>query len=263
MTPTSAALSTFCRRALAACGLVLVLSLPMPHRANAEDRSLAPADYVALGMPANDRLWSATDYQSALRVIAKLPREQLPRVASERSAPVLERVTDRANLGLYLNRSLPLAQRLPDLLDLIDAANAMNKIYLAALVKDLSFADDSLRLSGFMIEGAAAETMLLDEFLPTLDKSDPSYAVRMQGLDQMRRGLAQMVQGDILLLGVQDTFSSAARARFAGIAAAQLPIIAPQLPALSRQEFQAKLQAIVANERDPEVKRLLQDVNLR
>jgi hypothetical protein len=209
------------------------------------------------GLPAIDRPWSAPDYQAALRTFAALPIEQLPRTSSAQSAAVIDRLTDPANLGVYMNRSLPLNARFPGALDLVDAANAIMKIYLAAASKDTALVEDLVRLSGFMLQAATTEAALIDEFLPTLNKSDPTYPTRMAGLAQITTGFAQTVQGNVLTLGDPRGYSRTSRERLAKIVVSVWPRMVSHLPPLSAREFQGTLQKLADSDADPEIRRVL------
>jgi hypothetical protein len=222
-----------------------------------QDHSPAPADYMQRGLPAIDRPWSAPDYQAALRIFAALPIEQLPRTSSAQSAAVINRLTDPANLGVLMNRSLPLNVRFPGAMDLVDAANAITKIYLAAASKDTALVEDLVRLLGFMLQAATTEAALIDEFLPTLNKSDPTYPTRMAGLAQSTMGFAQTVQGTLLTLRDPRGYSRTSRVRLAKIVVSVWPRMVSHLPPLSAREFLGMLQKLADSDADPEIRRVL------
>ncbi len=228
---------------------------PAPRKITTqEDVSLTPVEYMDLGFPASDRPWTTPDYQVVFRTMQTLPVERLPRTTSPKSCPVVDRLTNPDNLGFFVNRTLPLDQRLVPCIDLVDSANGISKLYLAAHSRAPVFAEDIIRMQGFMLQAVVVELRLLDEFLPTLDKSDPSYPTRMAGLEQMKSGMAQMIQGVLVVLAERKSYTAKARAEFASTVSATFPKIAPHLPPLSRQEFTATLRRIASEEKDTSVK---------
>ena len=98
---------------------------------------------------------------------------------------------------------------------------------------------------------------LVDEFIPTLHKDDPTYAVRMQGLEQMKKGLATVVAGCIQSLRERDAYRDSELKRLIGYLVETLPVIYPNLPEGTRQEIPIRLQAIA---KDPEMRGLIPEL---
>jgi hypothetical protein len=219
--------------------LVLAVSASV---AQADTPALSPTDYMARGMPAVDRLWIGDDYAAAARVLQQLDASQLPRGASPNSGAVMARLIDPGNLDFCDSSSTPVAARMQPCLTMMKATSDVLKLYYAAFLKDRGFADDMAGVAGYLIEVSASEAGLMDEFLPMLDKNDPSYARRMAGVEQARGGLAEIVQGMLLVASDRQTLSDTARIKLAAIIAASYPRIATQLPPLSKIEFDKTLR---------------------
>ena len=149
----------------------------MQHRQSRNRVQVRPSiDYRAIGFPAADRLWAPADYQAALRAMRGLSIDQYPSNANAASSPVIHRLTNLDNLAPFLDRTAPLDQRLLPCVDLVDAAKAIAEMYAVAQRRNPRIADDYLQMQGFLLHGVVAELSLLDEFVPTLDPQDPSYA---------------------------------------------------------------------------------------
>lgn len=91
----------------------------------ASDESLTSEEYLRLGLPAQDRDWSAEDMAKAEKILALLARKgyrKLPRYKSQRSGEVFARLTSPQNLDTLKDRTLPLnvekMQEAPDMKDL-------------------------------------------------------------------------------------------------------------------------------------------------
>jgi hypothetical protein len=95
---------------------------------------------------------------------------------------------------------------------------------------------------------------LIDEFLPTLDMNDSSYAVRMQGVNQVRKGLAMTVAGSLQTLTERQSYRTSELKRFAVHMKATVPEILPRLSNGSRKESIIRLQSF---KNDPK----MQDLN--
>jgi hypothetical protein len=91
-----------------------------------------------------------------------------------------------------------LNRRLPQALESIDAANRILKIYLDAFTRGKVGDSEMIELFGAQLRSSVVMFELLDEFLPTLDKNDPTYPVRMEDLQKMKKGMAHVVQGNLI-----------------------------------------------------------------
>jgi hypothetical protein len=150
------------------------------------DRSLDMDSYIAMGIPAPDRVWNSEDMARVADVLTKLAAKdagRLPRFKSQRSGRLYDRITSSEDLAQFRDRSLPIDVRLPRVMDYLNAANSLLKLYYSHFVKHDVGDDDMVGLFAIVLQTTAVACPLLGEFVPTLDKNDPSYATRMQGLE--------------------------------------------------------------------------------
>lgn len=245
------------------CALFLATSISYSQSRDATQAVAEPSpsspgiDYQAIGFPKADRLWAPADYQTALRAMKGLSIDQYPSNSNPASSPVIHSLTNLDNLAPFLDRTVPLDQRLLPCVDLIDAANAITAMYAGAQRRNPRIADDYLQMQGFVLHGVVAELSLLDEFVPTLDPQDPSYAIRMEGLEKMRAGMTQILTGALLVMGDRNRFSSNARAQFAVSLSSTFPTIAAQLPARTKTRFEDTIRRIAGEESNAAVRSAL------
>jgi len=238
-------------RIIAALSLFCLIRLHAQAIATA-DLTLAPDAYMDMGLPAIDRPWAPQDYRSAMNVLLGLDENEIPR-SNSRSAAVFDRIADPENLGLLLNGSLPLYQRLLASLEIMESANAILKIYYAAQTTSPALSDDTMSIFGFVLQATSAQLRLIDEFVATLDSSDSAYETRMEGLERMKGGLAQIVQGVLMSLGEDHVYGEGARVGLAGIVADTYPTMRPMLPRLARVEFDRRLKEMADDSAEPAI----------
>lgn len=230
---------------------------PSPaDRANPDDRSLSLDEYIQSGVPASDRPWSGEDMARAadrLMALARQDQGKLPRFASKRSGELFARITARKNLDLYRNRSLPLAARLPDALKYTESLNQMAKTYLSSFLKGATGGGEVIELLGAELRLMVVLMESIDEFLPTIPKDDPNYAVRMGGLRQMKEGLATVVMGSLQTLTEKDTYRADERLKLLGYMKETIPAILPRLLPGTRKEF---LQRVLGMAKDANLREL-------
>ena len=196
------------------------------------DESLTSEEYIRLGLAAPDREWSGNDMVEAEKVLASLANKgyrQLPRYQSERSGEVFARLTSPQNLNLFRNRSLPLEARLPQSLSYFQAGGQIFKLYLSAFLKKDVRDSELVELMGAQFRSTAVVLEIVDEFLTTLKKDDPKYQVRMQGLEQMKQGLASIVAGGLQTLTERESYRGNELARLVGYMQETFPMIVPRL----------------------------------
>lgn len=209
------------------------------------DDSLPAEEYLRLGLPALGREWSGDDMIKAEIIIVSVAQKgyrHLPRYKSERSGEVFARMTSPQNLDLFKNRKLPLDARFPQALNYYQASNQILKFYLAGfLMKEVGDCE-LVELMGSHFRSTMVALELVDEFVPTIKKDDPKYRVRMQGLDQMKRGLASIVAGGLQTLKEGESYRGSELVRLVGYMRETFPLIVPRLPPGERAETLLRLE---------------------
>jgi hypothetical protein len=218
---------------------------------NLKDQSLPDTDYIQLGVPAHDRPWSGDDLARAARVLSELAQEhpeQLPRYKSEYSGATFARITSPQNLELLKNRTLPIEARFPQGNAYLGASNQFLKLYLAPFLKRTIRDTDLVEIMGALLRLAAILPALTDEFLHTILKDDPTYAVRMGGLKKMKEGLGNVVMGGLQTLTEKEYYASSERIRLIGYMKETFPTIVPFLLPGTRAETLVRLRGMAKDE---------------
>ena len=224
------------------------------------DESLTSEQYLRLGLPAQDREWSGDDMAKAASVLASVARQghgRLPKYMNERSGEVFARLTSPQNFNLYKNRTLPLDARFPQSLNYFQAINQVCKLYLAGFLKNDVRDSELVELMGAQLRSTVVMIELMDEFVPTINMDDPTYQVRMQGLDQAKRGLATVVAGGLQTLTERKSYRESELVRLIGYMQETLPLIVPRLLPEARTEILLRLQKM---QDDPALKDLQPDL---
>jgi hypothetical protein len=160
----------------------------------------------AASAPLPQRIPPATAAPIAIRP----PDELRAAVAEYRNRPELPRLADpgfldpprEAELAWIDDRTSPLDQRLKLAMALYDDTKAIAKRYVPFdrardSTEGLRWIESTIRQFGHLTSA------MVDEFLPGLSPTDPSYAQRLEGLEGMRLGAAGMLQGALITLRAQ------------------------------------------------------------
>jgi hypothetical protein len=176
-----------------------------PAQDRAQDRAAHAAE-TSTQRPVHartpDELVAAT---SAFR--AKVTTGTLPGAAD----PAFVAPPSEAELAWVTDRSLPLAQRVETALKLTGDLPVIMRAYAerdarAALASPATARDSTemLRWTEPMIRLLGPlGTVLVEEFMPTVPKDDPSYAVRLEGAKKIGSGSTEMMRGGLVTLKAQ------------------------------------------------------------
>ena len=209
------------------------------------DESLTSDEYIRHGLPAPDREWSGNDMQQAekvLTVLVQAGNRNLPRFQSERSGEVFSRLTSARNLGMLRDRSLPLGIRFPQGLAYFQSGNQIFKLYVAARLTNEVSDSELVEFAGAILRVTVVMLDLVDEFLPTIKKEDPTYQVRMDGVKTMKLGLAGIVAGGLQTLTDIERDRDSELLRLVDYMQETFPLIVPRLPPGSRTETMLRLE---------------------
>ena len=226
------------------------------------DKSLTSDQYIALGIPATDRTWMGEDMKAAADTLVSLAAqhpEQLPRFESPRSGAVFSRIISAENLGFFREQKLPLESRFPGGVAYLQSHSSILGTYLKAFLKHQCSENEMMELMGSNLRACHMMLDLVDEFWPTLSRDDPSYPVRVRGLEQMRSGLANVVVGSMTALTEEQTYSLAVRLKLLKYCREEFPTIVPKLGHSSQAEVQQKLIKLAG---DPKLKPLREQFRL-
>jgi hypothetical protein len=224
------------------------------------DETLTVEEYIQAGLPAPDRDWSGDDMVNAERVLRALSQKsdsQLPRYQSKRSGSVFARMTSPENLGLLMNKDLPLAVRMAQATNYSQSYNGFLKLHLHACLKDRLRDSELVELMGAQFRLLVVMLELLDQFLPTLDKDDPAYQTRIQALEAIKGSLATIVAGGLQALTERAIYRGTELARLVGYMRETFPLIVPRLSPGARLETTVRLESL---QKDPAMKDLHEEL---
>jgi hypothetical protein len=224
------------------------------------DGSLTTAEYVHLGLPSLDREWSVEDLVEAsavLQGVSQKDSRQLPRYQSERSGEVFARLIGSPP-PLLQDRSQPVSLRVPKGLEMYDATNRLFKMYVTAHLLQLTGGSEVVEVYGAVLRRTTLMIDLVSEFVRTLDKNDPKYPVRMEGLEKWRRALAEIIDGGLIMLTEKYKYRVSERVRLASHMRETFSSIVPELTPGIRTELLARLERMTA---DPELQDLQPGLN--
>jgi hypothetical protein len=229
----------------------------------AEDHSLALDDYVRMGMPSPERMWTPQDYERAgniLKVIAERDAHQLPRYASATSGKMFERITSRENLAAMLNENLPLEARVSLMVGYMENINPILLVYFKPSNRGINFDAEIVEIMGLILDLAQKSTPLAIQFMKSIPENDPRLAVRKEGFSKMNAGLVTTFEGAIESMGESNFYRPSARLKLCGFLRTSLPPIISSFPPLVQKEFSLRLEKLREQEDDKEIKNSLAEL---
>ena len=221
------------------------------------DTSQKPGEAIANGLPDISKEWSHQEYQQFYQYVSKLPRSiMLPHFSSQKSGAIMKKYEAHIIRPGLTDRSVDLNWRMQIVIEMQMATKETLKVYMN---RHFSGEDYSTEMAVFMgINFAVGEQLmlLLDEFLPTLDPSDPSYPTRMQGLKQVKTGMVSMFQGWVLALGETRNYTKDELIRMSRYVEKHGPFLLRKLDQDQQDIIKADLNRISSQNPIPEIREI-------
>jgi len=229
----------------------------------AADHSPGVEELMRLGMPAPDRPWLPEDLGKAVIVCRKLLQEdgeKLPRQDSKTSGLVFSRLASKENLAPALDGKAPGEGRFPLLIQWMGQVVNMLKIYLEATMNGKAFDAEVTELSALQGVLWAPCLEMAGEFVKGVDPADPNRDSKLAGFEQMKKGMSTGVSGFLTMIGDRDGYIPRHRLRLIRSLKPDLARLRNFMGPQSQRELPVRLEAILKEETDPEVREALQDL---
>lgn len=216
------------------------------------DRSLTIEEYARLGMPSPDRPWTSKEMDQAGTLITLIGQHEpwkLPRMKSEKSGTLFSRIISLDNWNAFKDPVTPLAARADEASNLLKSQNNINRVYALSFYGAQNAVGDEevIELMGAMMTGLKTFITLKDEYLSTI-KNDPEHEPRKQGLAQIRLGVGQVIQGNLITLTEKHLFRTAQLRRLLGYQREAFPVLFGNLEPETRDRHLRELQRLADSE---------------
>jgi len=217
-------------------------------------------EYTARGIPAIDKTWSVDEAKAAAEAIVRMVKEDpalLPRLSNARSRKVFERLISRDTLHRYQDPRTHLNIRFPAVNDLALVNKQILVTYIKAFEKGQPLSRELLEL--LVMQGVIAVEMwhVIDELLPQLDPKDPTYPNRMAGLQQVRDGTTEMVEGLLMTLTERRNYGAKDLTWYAEQLVPIVPSLIDRLDPPVRAAMRKRIAELADSEPEPEIKKQL------
>lgn len=207
---------------------------------------------------AADHTWTFAEVQTTASALSTMPGAALPRLTAPSGAQLLEHLADPAVLAPCADQATPVVIRLQQCLGQMSAMTEILRAYGTAQQSDVSYSEETILMLGALLRTSAVMLVIMEEFIPTLDQNDPSYANRMRGAEQARRGCAGIVRGALTTLTTdRRLYSDAGSERFARILAESYPTLSRAATPEQKAEYDRQLAQIARTDRSPGVRAAL------
>jgi hypothetical protein len=227
-----------------------------PPAVTPEQRA-AIAKYVEKGFPSPERPWSGTDYAAFANALGKIKADDslpFPRKGDKETGPLFERVVSEENLRMSRDTTLPIPTRFKEASGIMATLPPILMAYLDPQAAHQKFGPELLDLMAHTLRSQDIVFDLAQKFYDGLSPEQKADPVRLNGLKQMKAGLAQTIDGILQTISETSQYEKGDLEVFAG----QLPpLLAPIWPLLEvsvRQEFEIRIQKLSESHSDPAIR---------
>lgn len=171
-----------------------------------EDNSHTPTVAITFGAPSIDREWNYPEFVQYDQYLSAIPDDIcMPKKGSEFSGKLFNKSIDSMQMSLLNNQTLDVGVRLSASAQQMNAVNSIVKNYINAHIKgSQDYSTEIAFYLGSTLQVTRNSLELIDEFVPTLDVSDPTYQSRMDGLEMVNSGAVTAFNGYLVSM-TQDT----------------------------------------------------------
>lgn len=196
--------------------------------------------WIAKGIPDPTRPWNSDEMGQALKVIqaSNAANGPLPHYDSTGKEKTFARIASRENFTFFRDDSLSVDQRINSGVSTVAAYTQIYFLYANAAMNKGLYADELTELMGTLLKAEAEFTVLMTNFIKTVPKDRKESEQFKSGMKQMREGIAQSINGTIVVLRDKGAFSAGQLEKIA----LALKETAPDMLPFLDEELMAKLR---------------------
>lgn len=228
----------------------------------ADDRSLTLEEAEGLKFPSLDRPWKGSDYKDVVQTLSRIgtaDAARLPRPGSARSGELFAKLTTTAHFASFNDPAVDVKTRVPDALEQLQSLNRLGEVYSSAAER--KFIEPAAYLDVYATTMHAARRVLLglDEYVASLDESDPNAPFRKEGINKLKDAVTDMVETAVSTLA-NEKLSEADRRRLIESVRPALPEAIGRLAEPRRQQLLLRFKFIATNAEPQELRPALQSL---
>jgi len=172
--------------------VILIISSSCSKRVD-KDLSLTRQEYLALGVPDYDNIWTQDDYIDAFTILNKLKLTKpssLPKKDSKKSGKLFERIISDENFAFLLVDTLSLSEKAYQIQYYSSIQNELVRLYTIVLNKDQYYYQELIEIYIFGLNVTQKKLDLANKIM----KSEAGEDKKMQyGLYSVQLGYMEMV----------------------------------------------------------------------
>ena len=194
------------------------------------------------------------DFASFDKYLEKIATDAYPRSESPQSGALFKKLMDSIEQPALSDAGLDLQARMEMSIQLQANFGNILKRYGTAHLSGGQYEEEIAQLQGGTLTVTPQLMTLVDEFLPTISKDDPTYGIRMKGLDQLKNGVAMVMKGLTVSLAEKRGFSDEQRKTMMEYLLKEGPQILSSLPESFQQEMRVTIRNLLSDEKDQGIK---------
>lgn len=221
------------------------------------DSSQTLSEAIELGAPSIEKDWSPEDYKNFNLYLTKISANSYPILSSSKSKDLFSKVISSISPPIMTNPNFPINQKMALGLGIQQELLKIMNQYMISYNNGNNYSMELSHLMGLSLINSSQIISFTNEIIPTFDPNNENYAIRLEGLEQMKNGSATQLDGSLVSLNETEIYSDEERLIFAGyFAEYSSPIINFVKPSVKHQ-FQIKLDKFIKEEKNAEIKRIL------
>lgn len=224
------------------------------------DHSLTIDEYISLGIPDPDKIWSIRDYRKASSIIESLANkdiQNLPRIGSNKSGKIIERIVSEENILNAVNASTSVEEKLRTHLDFGNEILKMERTYGRAAKKNIVFFKEKIEMSTWGLKQMKPRHLLGMEYIDQLTPSELARIKNKNIFNRLEDNYSRIAELTLELVSTEDPYIKSCNIKLASEASRSLPFIISQTPKDFQIEIKNRILTMIDEESNYEIKTAL------
>ncbi|PTX61025.1 hypothetical protein C8N46_105181 [Kordia periserrulae] len=207
-----------------------------------------------------EKEWTIEDYQKFTSLLKTLSPDAYPTLKNEATGKLFQKVIAPNYKSFLQNESISVDKKMEYGFTYQQSIREVLNTYATAHVNGNAYGIELSHLVGVIIDFSAETIPVAEIFVKTLNPNDKTYQVRMNGLQQIKYGMKQILEGSFMMIRNTEDSTDEERIILATYFSNAGVDILNYLDASYRTEFKVEIEKYILQESNATVKTLLQSL---
>ncbi len=207
-----------------------------------------------------EKKWTIADYQKFNSLLATLAIDAYPTLKNKNTNALFQKLITTDYKEMLRDENISVNKKMAYIAGYQQAIGKTYNSYFLASTKDNTYGIEISHLTGCMLNLSYEMIPVANAFLKTLDPNDKTYQIRLNGIEQLKFGMKQQLQGSFIMIKSKNDSTDEERiiiaTYFSNVGAKLISF----LDASDSKKIKSEIKEYILHERNVKIKTLLREV---